>query len=101
MTDTQLLTLKIVLGITIGFAIAYFVNRLYFARLGQVNPAKGPHANQRVATGGIAVKFFVDGAAVLLAYFLSGDAWFMLACTFGLVVLGNVHLYQLTAKGGN
>lgn len=101
MTGFQLLTLKIVLGITIGFAIAFFVNRLYFTRLTRVNPANGQRANQRVATGGIAVKFLVDGAAVLLAYFLSGDAWFMLACTFGLVVLGNIHLYQLTAKGGN
>lgn len=101
MTDTQLLTLKIVLGITIGFAIAYFVNRLYFNRLSRVSPDNGPRANQAVATGGIAVKFFVDGATVLVAYFLSGDPWFMLACTFGLVVLGNIHLYQLTVKGGN
>ena len=100
MTDVQLLTLKIVLGITIGFAIAYFVP-VCFSRLNRVAPENGARANRAAVTGGIAVKFFVDAAAVLLAYLLSGDAWFMLACTFGLVILGNIHLYQLTAKGGN
>lgn len=101
MTGTQLLTLKIVLGITIGFAIAFFVNRFYFSRLSQINPDAESRANRSTAVGGIAVKFLVDGAVVLLAYFLSGDAAFMLACTFGLVILGNIHLYTLTVKGGN